>query len=80
MALVGQFSFAINFANIISILGTAFNQSNSVYIYQSLSNDSVEVRKKTAKANSNDVILVLMFNGFYYRSVLYSYSHSITCV
>lgn len=64
MALVGQFSFAINFANIISILGTAFNQSNSVYIYQSLSNDSVEVRRKLRKQTVMMLFLFLCLTGF----------------
>lgn len=39
-SLVGLFSFACNFANIISIAGTAFNQSNSVLIYKTLSTDT----------------------------------------
>lgn len=63
IALVGQFSFAINFANIISILGTAFNQSNSVFIYQNLSKDSVEVRRKLRKQTVMMLFLFLCLTG-----------------
>ena len=34
---VGYFSFAMNIAAIISIIGTAFNATNSVYLYKQLS-------------------------------------------
>lgn len=34
---VGLFSFAFNFANVIQIIGSAFNSSNSVYIFKTLS-------------------------------------------
>jgi len=34
---VGVFSFAMNFASVINIIGTAFNSSNSVYLYKKLS-------------------------------------------
>lgn len=38
MAEVGIFSFALNLANIMCMIGVAFNSSNSVDIYKSLSN------------------------------------------
>lgn len=38
MAEVGIFSFALNLVNIICMIGVAFNSSNSVDIYKSLSN------------------------------------------
>lgn len=41
---VGMYSFAYNYANIIMILGTAFNATNSVYIYKNLSNSTEETR------------------------------------
>lgn len=34
---VGVYSFALNFAAIINMIGTAFNSSNSVYIFKNLS-------------------------------------------
>ena len=34
---VGLYSFAMNFASIINIIGTAFNTSNSVFLYKKLS-------------------------------------------
>ena len=37
-ATVGVFSFAYNFANIVIILGAAFNSANSVFIYKTIAN------------------------------------------
>lgn len=46
-ALVGSFSFAYNFAGIIMMVGTAFNATNSVYIFKNLKEDNNEqVEKK----------------------------------
>lgn len=39
MADVGLFSFALNIASIILMIGIAFNQTNSVNLYQTLSSD-----------------------------------------
>lgn len=39
---VGLFSFALNFANIIQIIGSAFNSSYSVNIYKTLANVNAE--------------------------------------
>lgn len=46
---VGIFSFALNLSNIIFILGSAFNQTNSVYIYKILSSESKEKRDSLNK-------------------------------
>ncbi len=49
---VGYFSFAMNLAAIITIIGNAFNSTNSVYIYKKLSygyNKAHEVLSKQAK-------------------------------
>lgn len=46
---VGLFSFAMNFASVINIFGTAFNSSNSVYIYKNLSSDYNNVKYKLKK-------------------------------
>lgn len=48
-ATVGLFSFAANFAAIIQIVGTAFNASNSVYIYKTLSNLDIAKFQKLQK-------------------------------
>lgn len=46
---VGLFSLSMNFANIITMVGTAFNQTNSVYIYKNLSSDNQEQVKDKLK-------------------------------
>lgn len=43
-SIVGLFSFAYNLANIIMMVGTAFNAINSVTLYKKLSNDSCETK------------------------------------
>lgn len=45
-AVVGLYSFAYNFGNIIQIIGFSFNASNSVHIYQLLSSDSWDKKMK----------------------------------
>lgn len=45
-AMVGLFSFAANLASIIQIVGAAFNASNSVHIYKTLSDfDAIKMKK-----------------------------------
>ena len=47
---VGLFSLSMNFANIILMVGDAFNQTNSVYIFQNLSaKNQDEVKNKLRK-------------------------------
>lgn len=46
---VGLFSFAFNFANIITMVASAFNNSNSVYIFKCLSQDAEGSRFKLRK-------------------------------
>lgn len=49
-SLVGLFSFSYNFANIIQIIGTAFNATNSVFIYKSLANkNDIAIKEKLRK-------------------------------
>lgn len=43
---VGLFSFALNLANIIMMVGVGFNQSNSVDIYKVLSDESINSEDK----------------------------------
>lgn len=47
--IVGYFSFAMNLASIIVIVGAAFNATNSVYIYKQLTDGYEKVKKKLAK-------------------------------
>ncbi|MDU1889049.1 MAG: oligosaccharide flippase family protein [Dysgonomonas sp.] len=48
-ATVGLFSFAFNFANIIHMVGAAFNASNSVFIYKNLGKKDDKIRIKLLK-------------------------------
>ena len=63
-SLVGLFSFAMNFANIISIAGTAFNQSNSVFVFKCLSEDPEGNREKLKKQTSYLFVLFLLLTLF----------------
>lgn len=58
---VGIFSFAMNFANIINIVGNAFNATNSVFIYKQLSNKNEQNLKLLKK---QERIMLLFFLGF----------------
>lgn len=44
---VGVFSFALNMTSIVNMIGMAFNQTNSVTIYQILASDKTAKEKKT---------------------------------
>lgn len=56
--MVGLFSFAVNFANIIQMVGMAFNSSNSVYIYKTLADLDIE---KLCKLKKDCLLLVLFY-------------------
>lgn len=57
-SVVGLFSFSYNFANIIQIIGSAFNATNSVFIYKSLSkHDNVEDIRTKLKKQTKSMIL-----------------------
>ncbi|MBF1473435.1 lipopolysaccharide biosynthesis protein [Prevotella pallens] len=58
---VGLFSFAINFAFIIYSLGSAFNKSNSVYIYKCLSQEDTYMRSRLRK----QTVLLLTFYAIF---------------
>ena len=69
-AAVGLFSFAYNFANIIQMIGNAFNASNSVNIYKILSSDDVNKQTKVQKECKLLIIIyicitMLIFLGGY---------------
>lgn len=46
---VGYFSFAMNLASIMVMIGTAFNSSNSVYIYKNLKQGYDNIKNKLRK-------------------------------
>ncbi len=46
---VGLFSFALNFGNIINMIGLAFNMANSVFIYKSLANETSHTKNNLLK-------------------------------
>lgn len=55
---VGIYSFAYNFANIIQIVGLAFNATNSVYIYKNLANITADTSYRLLKQTK---IMILFF-------------------
>ena len=63
---VGLFSFAINFSLIIYSVGSAFNKSNSVYIYKCLSEGNLSIRDRLRKQT---ILLLIFYAGF--TSILY---------
>ena len=54
---VGYYSFAMNFAAIIMMIGTAFNATNSVYIFKKLANGYAPVKNVLAKQTKLMTIL-----------------------
>lgn len=58
VAQVGLYSFAYNFANIIHIIGLAFNATNSVYIYKNLAKNEDEAREVLYRQTK---IMILFF-------------------
>ncbi len=56
--LLGLFSFSFNFANIIQIIGTAFNATNSVFIYKNLAQGGEEVKHVLRRQTK---VMVLFF-------------------
>lgn len=58
VGIVGLFSFSYNFANLIMIIGTAFNSANSVYIYKNLAEGGESVRRRLRKQT---LIVVVFF-------------------
>lgn len=63
---VGLFSFAINFAFIIYSVGSAFNKSNSVYIFKSLSLGEEGVKEKLRKQTIYMLGFYLVFSILLY--------------
>lgn len=59
-SVVGYFSFAANLAAIITIIGTAFNATNSVYIYKKLVEGYEKVKSVLSKQTN---IMTILFFG-----------------
>lgn len=58
-AQVGLFSLSFNFANVITTVGSAFNQTNSVYIYKNLaSKNQSQVKNRLRKQT---ILLIALF-------------------
>ena len=58
---VGIFSFASNFSNIILIVGSAFNATNSVHIYKLLSSDPVESKNNLLNMTKKMILFFILF-------------------
>ena len=58
---VGLFSFALNLVGIITMVGAAFNSSNSVTIYQILSDKKEVNKKKLLHNNTRNIFVVYVF-------------------
>jgi O-antigen/teichoic acid export membrane protein len=67
---VGLFSYALNFANIILIVGTAFNASNSVFIFKTLSDSSGDVREHLLKHTKFMLLFFVLFTVVVYAASL----------
>lgn len=63
-SVVGYFSFAVNLAAIITMIGTAFNSTNSVYIYKKLANGYEKVKSVLSKQTK------IMIFVFFFISIL----------
>jgi len=58
---VGLFSFGLNLANIILIVGMAFNNTNVVTIYQTLSDETISVENKIKRIKHQSIILFKIY-------------------
>lgn len=57
---VGLFSFALNLVGIITMVGMAFNSSNSVTIYQVLSDKNIEDKRAILNRNTRNIFVVYL--------------------
>ena len=58
---VGLFSFALNIANIITMIGFGFNQSNSVDIYKTLGDKDLSVAEKKKSLNKQKHLILTIY-------------------
>lgn len=66
---VGLFSFAMNFGSIIGMVGTAFNATNSVYIFKKLSGGYEEARYVLRKQHNIMTVVFLGLTFFIWGTV-----------
>ena len=57
---VGLFSFALNLVGIITMIGMAFNSSNSVTIFQVLANKNLNDKKIVLKRNTRNIFVIYL--------------------
>ena len=57
---VGLFSFALNLVGIITMIGMAFNSSNSVTIFQVLANKNMNDKKIVLKRNTRNIFVIYL--------------------
>ncbi len=69
-SVVGYFSFAANLAAIITIIGTAFNATNSVYIYKKLAEGYEKVKGVLSKQTK---IMTVLFLGISILVMLFAW-------
>lgn len=70
-ATVGIYSFAMNFYSIIYILGSAFNNSNSVNIYKILANGYTDDTKVLFKKNNR--LIIVLFAVITICTIIFAY-------
>ena len=58
---VGLFSFALNLSNIITMVGLGFNQSNSVDIFKTLSDNNLSKREILQKVNRQKKTFLILY-------------------
>ena len=70
---VGLFSFALNLANIIIMIGVGFNQSNSVDIYKVLGNKDINTSEKNELLTNqrHKLLVIYLFITIIITMVLY---------
>lgn len=61
LAEVGLFSFALNLVSILLMVGTAFNQTNSVSLYQTLSSSSLTNDKKLSNLIKKEKYFTVLY-------------------
>ena len=58
---VGVFSFALNLMSMVTMIGIAFNQTNSVNIYQTLSSESLSKEEKSLALHRKERMFNLLY-------------------
>lgn len=70
---VGLFSFALNIANVITMIGFGFNQSFSVDIYKLLGNDTIrnEEKKRMIRNMTNKILGLFILSSIFVTVLCY---------